>query len=86
MQEVYCMNLFIKEVKRQYKNKYVAMVVDGAAYHKSKDLNIGRNMKLIKQPPSSPKLNPTENIWKYIRDNYSGNELFEDMSEVVHPE
>lgn len=59
------------------------MVVDGASYHKSKDLVIGRNMTLIKQPPSCPELNPVENMWKYIRDNYFGNELFKDMDGVI---
>ena len=34
-------------------------------------------------PPASPELNPTENIWQYLRQTYLSNRVFEDHEAVV---
>ena len=55
------------------------MVLDGASSHKSKDLNIPKNVSLIRLPPYSPELNPAEQIWNILRRNYFANRVFDTL-------
>jgi transposase len=34
-------------------------------------------------PPASPELNPTENIWQYMRQSYLSNRVFRNYDDVV---
>jgi transposase len=34
-------------------------------------------------PPGSPELNPTENVWQFVRQNYLSNRVFGDYDAVV---
>jgi transposase len=34
-------------------------------------------------PPASPELNPTENVWQYLRQTYLSNRVFRDYDDVV---
>ena len=43
--------------------------MDGASWHKSKDLKIPKNIEFMIPPAYSPELNPIERLWKYIKDN-----------------
>ena len=45
------------------------VILDQAGWHGAKDLVIPDNITLLALPPRSPELNPTENIWQFIRDN-----------------
>jgi transposase len=38
---------------------------------------------LLHLPPASPELNPTENIWQYLRQTYLSNRVFRDYDDVV---
>ena len=64
------MNIFLSNVSEDFVNNEVIMQVDGAGWHKSKDLEIPKNIHLIVQPAYSPELNPVEHIWESIRENY----------------
>ena len=41
------------------------------------------NISLVHLPPASPELNPTENIWQYMRQSYLSNRVFRDYDDVV---
>ena len=41
------------------------------------------NISLLHLPPGSPELNPTENIWQYLRQNYLSNRVFADYDAVL---
>ncbi|MCP3968909.1 MAG: hypothetical protein GY717_01040 [Rhodobacteraceae bacterium] len=58
-------------------------VTDGAGWHKSGDLNIPENLSILFLPPYSPELNPTENIWQYLRQTYLSNRVFETWDAIV---
>lgn len=73
------MNLFLQEFNKKYGSKKVAMVMDGAAWHKSKDLYIADNLQIIIQPPYSPELNPVEKLWQYIKSRTIRNKVFEQL-------
>jgi transposase len=34
-------------------------------------------------PPASPELNPTENVWQYLRQSYLSNHVFADYEAAV---
>ena len=34
-------------------------------------------------PPKSPELNPVENIWQFIRDNWLSNRVFRSYEDIV---
>jgi len=59
------------------------MLVDGAGWHRSKDLVIPSNIYFIVQPPYSPELNPTEHIWDEIREKYLHNRIFASLNETI---
>ncbi|NNM57901.1 transposase, partial [Acidocella sp.] len=35
-------------------------------------------------PPYAPELNPQENIWQYLRQNYLANRVFEDRNAIIN--
>ena len=71
-----CMNIFLKEFAKTASNEKVFLVMDGAGWHKSKDLNIPT---IIFIPPYSPELNPVERLWKYIKQHTIKNKIFDTL-------
>lgn len=58
------------------------MVLDGASWHKARQLNVPSNMRLIFLPPYSPELNPVEHIWDDLREKHFHNQTFDSMRAV----
>jgi transposase len=73
------MSLFLAEVASRYPEDHLVMVLDGAAWHKSKSLAVPANMQLVFLPPYSPELNPVEQLWKGLRSKWFANKLFQTM-------
>jgi putative transposase len=73
------MSSFLTQVSKEYEDQFIVMVLDGASSHKSKDLNIPKNVSLIRLPPYSPELNPAEQIWNILRRNYFANRVFDTL-------
>jgi hypothetical protein len=48
-------------------NELKILVIDNAGFHSMKNYNIPENIRLIRIPPYSPELNPSEKIWAYIK-------------------
>lgn len=77
------MNIFLKEVSMEYQHYRIIMCLDGAGWHTSNTLQLPENIKLLRLPPYSPELNPTEHIWDYIREQKGfNNYTFETLDEV----
>ena len=77
-----CMQTFLDVVASRYPNERIVMVADGAGWHRSKLLEIPKNMKLLKLPPYSPELNPVENLWDDLREKSFGNIIFDSLSKL----
>lgn len=77
------MNLFLKELAAQFANDIVFLCCDGAAWHKSKTLEVPENMILFHIPPYTPEMNPIEPIWKELRKRGFRNEVFATLEKVV---
>ena len=46
----------------------ILLVLDGAPYHRCRDLALPGNISLLFLPPYSPELDPKENLWEEIRE------------------
>jgi hypothetical protein len=58
-------------------------LVDQAGWHLSARLVVPANITIIPLPPKSPELNPVENIWQYMRDNWLSNRVFKSYDDIV---
>ena len=76
------MSLFLAEVAHRHREEFILMVLDGAGWHRAKDLEIPHNMKLISLPPYSPELNPVENLWDEVREKWFDNLVFDSLDAV----
>ena len=74
-----CMQIFVEEIARRHPDEKIAMVVDGAGWHKSKSLQVPENIRLIHLPPYSPELNPVEHIWDELREKGFHNRVFSSL-------
>jgi hypothetical protein len=59
------------------------VLLDQAGWHTSPKLNVPANISLLALPPKSPELNPTENVWQYLRDNLLSNRVFASARDIV---
>ena len=41
------------------------------------------NITLLPLPPKSPELNPVENIWQFMRDNWLSNRIFKSYEDIL---
>ena len=57
------------------------VIIDNAGFHSLARYEIPANIKLIRIPPYSPELNPSEKIWAYIKQFYK-NRVFENLENV----
>lgn len=78
-----CMNIFLWKLSEAFPNDMILLVTDGAAWHKSKALEIPKNIKITYLPPYTPEMNPTEQIWAWLRLHGFRNEVFLTLDKVV---
>ncbi len=57
--------------------------MDRAGWHCSGKLKVPKNLTIILLPSRSPELNPVENIWQYMRQNWLSNSVFEDYDAII---
>ena len=62
---------------------HAVILLDQARWHQARALVVPDNITLVPLPPYAPELNPTENIWQYMRDNWLSNRVFEDYNDIV---
>jgi hypothetical protein len=77
-----CMSLFLRELARRNADSYLLVVCDGAPCHSEGAMDVPEEMALLKLPPYSPNLNPTENNWDDCREKFFGNVVFDSMDAV----
>lgn len=72
---------YIKQLSEHRPTELMIVVIDNAGFHSLKDYDIPDNIRLVRIPPYSPEINPSEKIWAYIKQFYKNN-CFESLSEV----
>jgi transposase len=55
---------------------HAVLLLDQAGWHLSKHLVVPDTITLIALPPKCPELNPVENVWQFLRDNWLSNRVF----------
>ena len=78
------MALHLAEISRTVTpGAHAVLLLDRAGWHLSAKLDIPENITLMPLPPKSPELNPVENIWQFIRDNWLSNRVFENADAIL---
>jgi len=79
------MNLHLAEVSRKVSpDAFGVILLDGAGWHQTGGrLVVPENLGLLHLPAYSPELNPVENIWQYLRQNFLSNRLFASYEAIL---
>lgn len=75
------MNLALKEFSdfvNPKKEKHILLLIDGAGWHTSKELEMPENIQLFPLPPYSPELQPVECGWPLLKEPVA-NAYFDNM-------
>src|SRR5205807_2186579 len=62
---------------------HAVLLLDQAGWHLSDKLDIPDNITLMPLPPKSPELNPVENVWQFMRDNWLSNRVFRSYDDIL---
>jgi len=62
---------------------HAVLILDQAGWHVTPKLKVPDNITLMFLPPRSPELNPVENLWQFMRDNWLSNRVFKDYDDIV---
>lgn len=62
---------------------HAVLVLDQAGWHTSTKLVVPDNITVVSLPPRSPELNPVENVWQFMRDNWLSNRLFTSYEDIL---
>ena len=78
------MQLHLDEISRYVARKaHAAVLMDRAGWHTTGKLQVPKNITIILLPSRSPELNPVENIWQYLRQNWLSNRVFADYDAIL---
>ena len=78
------MSLHLAEIAaRVTPGRHCALLVDQAGWHISDHLIVPPNITIVPLPPKCPKLNPVENVWQFMRDNWLSNRVFASYDAIV---
>ena len=78
------MNLHLVEIARTVTLvAHAVVIMDQAGWHMTDVLIIPENISIIALPAKCPELNPVENIWQFMRDNWLSNRIFGSYTEIV---
>ncbi len=78
------MQMHLDEISRHVApSAHAALLMDRAGWHTTGKLSVPENITIILLPSRSPELNPVENIWQYIRQNWLSNRVFETYDAIL---
>lgn len=82
--DVAAMQLYLDDFSGSLREGVQAILVcDQAGWHTSGRVAVPGNVRLLFLPPKSPELNPSELLWREMRQQYLSNRVFADVDEVV---
>ena len=78
------MGLHLAEIAaRVTPGRHCALLVDQAGWHMSDRLVVPPNITIVPLPPKCPELNPVENVWQFMRNNWLSNRIFKSYDDIV---
>ena len=82
--DTFAMNLHLAEIaKNVAPGAHALLLVDQAGWHITDKLTMPANITIMPLPPKCPELNPTENVWQFIRDNWLSNRVLKSYDDIV---
>ena len=76
-------NAFLRVRTLVAPGRHAALLLDQAGWHTSTKLDVPENITIVPLPPKCPELNPQENVWQFIRDNWLSNRVFASYDNLV---
>ena len=77
------MQAHLEEIAKHVKPEaHAVILLDRAGWHVTEKLMVPDNISLMPLPPRAPELNPVENIWQFMRDNWLANLIFDSYEEI----
>jgi hypothetical protein len=64
---------------------HAVVILDQAGWRGSAELVVPPNITLLPLPPRCPELNPVENVWQFMRDNWLSNRMLASPPFGSHP-
>ena len=78
------MQLHLNEISRAVaKGAHAVLLLDRAGWHTTGKLDVPENITPIFLPSREPELNPVENVWQDLRQNWLSNTVFDNYDAIV---
>ena len=78
------MNLHLAEISQNVApGAHAVLLMDQAGWHLTPRLKVPGNISIVAIPSKSPELNPQENIWQFMRENWLSNRVFETYDDIL---
>ena len=82
--ETSAMQLHLDEISRTVaKGAHAVLLLDRAGWHTTAKLKLPKNLTLILLPSRAPELNPVEQVWQYLRQNWLSNRVFDTYESII---
>lgn len=82
--ETRAMQLHLREISRAVSpGSHAVLVLDRAGWHTTPELKVPKNISLLFLPSRAPELNPTENVWQYLRQTHLSNRVFPTYDHIL---
>ena len=72
---------YLIELSKHRPNELKIIIIDNAGFHSLQQYKLPENIRLIRIPPYSPELNPSEKIWYCIKQKFK-NKVFKTLGNV----
>lgn len=78
------MSLHLEAISRVVASgSHAVVLMDQAGWHMTGKLDISSNITIIALPAKCPELNPVENVWQFMRDNWLSNRIFTSYDNII---
>ncbi len=82
--DTHAMQAHLQEISQAVESgAHAVLILDQAGWHMSAKLVAPDNITLLPLPPRSPELNPVENVWQFMRDNWLSNRVFQNYDDIL---
>ena len=62
---------------------HALLMLDQAGWHMTDKLILPDNITLLPLPAKAPELNPAENVWQFMRENWLSNRIFQSYEDIL---
>jgi transposase len=76
-------NVYLESLSNYLNDMKIILIMDQAGWHKSKELNIPKNIEILYLPPYSPELNPIEKLWEWLKKECTHNFFYDCLDDLM---